>query len=55
MKINVLIVDDHVIVREGLYKLLSAQPDMNIVGEAADGMSALHIAKLKRPDVTLLD
>jgi two-component system response regulator NreC len=55
MKINVLIVDDHAIVREGLHKLLSAQPDMNVVGEAEDGMSALQIAKSKQPDVILLD
>ena len=55
MKINVMIVDDHAIVREGLHKLLSAQPDMNVVGEAENGMTALQIAKSKKPDVILLD
>ena len=55
MKINVLIVDDHAIVREGLHKLLSAQPDMNVVGEAEDGMTALKVAKSTQPDVILLD
>lgn len=55
MKINVLIVDDHAIVREGLYKLLSAQPDIRVVGEAESGMAALKIAISKQPDVMLLD
>ncbi len=55
MKISVLIVDDHDIVRDGLRKLLNAQPDMSVAGDAADGMSALRIAKSKQPDVILLD
>jgi len=53
--IHVLIVDDHDIVRDGLRKLLAVQPDMAVVGEAADGVSALRLASAKKPDVVLLD
>jgi len=55
MKINVLIVDDHPIVREGLHRLLKTQADLNVVGEAGDGMEALKLAKSVHPDVILLD
>ena len=40
-KIRVLIVDDHVIVREGLRSLLEAQPDIKVAGEATDGEEAV--------------
>jgi DNA-binding NarL/FixJ family response regulator len=53
--IRVLIVDDHEIVREGLRTLLAHEPEVEIVGEAADGMSAVTMAAEKRPDVVLLD
>lgn len=54
-KTKVLIVDDHVLVRDGLRQLLEGQPDMEVVGEAVDGMEALEKVKALRPDVVLLD
>lgn len=54
-KIRILIADDHPIVREGMAAILSAQPDMEIVGEAADGAQAVTLAMQTRPDVILLD
>src|SRR5215510_6929933 len=53
--INVLIVDDHPIIREGLRKLLETEPDIVIVAEAATGQSALETARHLQPDVVLLD
>jgi two-component system response regulator NreC len=52
---NILIADDHAVVREGLRQLFAAHPDMEVVGEAKDGQEALEKARLLRPDVTLLD
>ncbi len=53
--IRILVVDDHAIVREGLTKILSQEPDFQIVGEAADGASALTVVERLRPDIVLLD
>lgn len=53
--IRVLIVDDHPTVRHGLHSLLSAYPDIQIVGEAEDGLTALRAAEEHIPDVILLD
>ncbi len=52
---RVLIVDDHAIVREGLRQLLHRQEDMEVVGEAKDGLEALKKAGDLRPEVILLD
>jgi DNA-binding NarL/FixJ family response regulator len=52
---RVLIVDDHMLVREGLRRILQAQDDMEVVGEAADSTSAVAAAARERPDVVLLD
>jgi DNA-binding NarL/FixJ family response regulator len=52
---QVLIVDDHTIVREGLSALLSRQPHLKICGEAADAESALKQIKEKKPDLVILD
>jgi two-component system NarL family response regulator len=54
-KIRILIVDDHRVVRVGVRTLISAEPDMEVVAEAADGPSALEAFDKHRPDVTLLD
>ncbi|MEN1989970.1 response regulator transcription factor [Paenibacillus hubeiensis] len=55
MKIRILLADDHTMVRRGLYLFLATQPDMEVVGEAADGLGALEQAGLLRPDVVLMD
>jgi signal transduction histidine kinase/ActR/RegA family two-component response regulator len=53
--IRVLIVDDHPMMREGLTLLLSRQPDMSIVGHAADGAQAVEMTRQLRPRVVLMD
>jgi NarL family two-component system response regulator LiaR len=54
-RIRVLIVDDHAVVREGLRTFLSLQDDMDVVGEAGDGETAVRQAERLRPDVVLMD
>ena len=53
--IQVLIVDDHAVVREGLRAFLQTQEGMNVAGEAADGNEAIEAATRLRPDVILMD
>ncbi len=55
MSVRILIVDDHAVVRVGLRAFLGAEPDFQIVGEAADGQAALQVADELRPDVILVD
>jgi DNA-binding NarL/FixJ family response regulator len=55
MTVRILLVDDHPIVRQGLKTLLEGQPGWQIVGEASDGLEALHKADSLQPDVMVLD
>ncbi len=55
MAIRILITDDHPIVREGLRIILGTCQDMMVVGEAANGIEALHMIPLCNPDVALVD
>ena len=53
--IRILLADDHVLVRQGFKMILSAQPDMQIVGEAANGREAVEAAEKLQPDIVLMD
>ena len=54
-KIRVLIVDDHIIVRAGLSSILGAEKDLEVVGQAKNGIEAVHAVERLRPDVVLMD
>lgn len=53
--IRILLADDHRILREGLASLLSEEPDLEVVAQAADGLEAIELARSTRPDVILMD
>lgn len=53
--IRIVIADDHEIVRSGLKMLLESDPDMSVVGEAADGEQAYQVAAREKPDILLMD
>ena len=55
MAIRILLVDDHSVVRQGLRLFLKFDPELEVVGEAADGAEALRIAQELKPDVVLMD
>ncbi|MEN6576799.1 MAG: response regulator transcription factor [Phycisphaerales bacterium] len=55
MSTTILLVDDHRILREGLRSLLERQSDMEIVGEAGDGRTALRLVRELRPEVVIMD
>jgi two-component system response regulator NreC len=52
---SIVIAEDHTILREGLKSLLSSHPDLNVVGEAADGLEAIRSAQKHSPDLVLMD
>jgi DNA-binding NarL/FixJ family response regulator len=54
-KISVLLVDDHSLVRRGFRRILEDEPDMKVVGEAADGVEAVKLADDLRPRVIVMD
>jgi len=54
-KIRIVVVDDQNVVRDGVVTMLSFQADMEVVGEAQNGIQAIEIAKQSKPDVVLLD
>jgi len=54
-KISILLVDDHIVVRQGLRALLIAEPDFEVVAEAENGHEAVALAREKTPDVVVMD
>lgn len=55
MTVTILLVDDHPMIRQGLRNLLSGVSDFQIIGEASDGIEAIHKIELTKPDVLVLD
>ncbi len=53
--LQILLVDDHAVVREGLMAILNRQPDMTVVAEASDGEQAVTLYRQHQPDITLMD
>ena len=53
--IRIVIAEDHLIARVGVKTILNTQPDMTVIGEAANGMQALELYRKLQPDVTLMD
>jgi len=53
--IEVMLVDDHPIVRQGIKSILSREPDIEIVAEVSDGIEAVKLAKEKSPDIIIMD
>ena len=54
-RIRILLADDHAVVRQGFRMILSAHPDLEIVGEAGNGREAVELAATLRPDVVVMD
>jgi signal transduction histidine kinase/CheY-like chemotaxis protein len=54
-RLRVLLVDDHAMVREGLRSILEGYHDLEVVGEAGDGIEAVKLARTRRPDVVVMD
>ena len=50
-----LLADDHTLIRAGLRMVVDAQPDLAVVGEAADGRAAVSMAETLKPDVVVMD
>ena len=53
--VRLVIADDHPIFRDGLRRLLEAEPDLKVLGEASDGAEAVKLARQLKPDILLLD
>lgn len=54
-RLRIVVVDDHPVVRDGLRGMIDGQPDLEVVGEAADGGEAVAVVTRERPDVVLMD
>lgn len=54
-KINIVLADDHVLVRNGIKAMLESEPDIKVVGEAGNGSEALERARNLKPDILVLD
>jgi DNA-binding NarL/FixJ family response regulator len=55
MTVRILLADDHVLVRDGVRRILDAEPDLTVVAEAADGAEAVELAHSTSPDLAVLD
>ena len=55
MAAKILLADDHAIIRQGLRSLLEKQPDIEVVGEVADGRKAIELARELKPDIVIMD
>ncbi len=55
MTVRIVLADDHALVRAGLRRILEAEPDLNVIGEAGDGAEAVDLARALRPDLVVLD
>jgi DNA-binding NarL/FixJ family response regulator len=55
MSTTIVLADDHIVVRQGIRKLLEARDDFRVVGEASDGEEAVKLVAEKKPDVALMD
>jgi DNA-binding NarL/FixJ family response regulator len=53
--VRIIIADDHVLVREGIQAMLESEPDLEVIGEAADGREALELCRELCPDLVLMD
>jgi len=53
--VRIVIADDHPIFRDGLRRLLEAESDLKVIGEACDGTEAVRMARQLKPDIMLLD
>ncbi len=54
-KLHIMLVDDHILFRQGVRHALESEPDFEIVGEAADGGEAIQLARMLSPDIILMD